>query len=174
MKRLLPIIALGVALAACNADALAPTATVRLVGVTPTGGSVGVATDAAIVLTWDHAMHPGMEAYVDLHRGGLDGPIVPMTCAWSADSTALTCIPQQPLEPATRYTLHVGGGMLAHDGGTVDMTPGMGMGGAWATDSMMNGGNMMGGGRHGGGAMTGDGWSHGNHPYGMVFEFTTA
>jgi hypothetical protein len=46
------------------------------------------------------------------------------------------------------------------------MTPGMGMGGAWVSDSMMGG--MPGP----GGGMMGDGWRDGEGHQGMMFAFT--
>ena len=45
---------------------------------------------------------------------------------------------------------------------------GSGMGGQWATASMMGNGMGM------AGSMMGTGWRHSNGTYGMVFSFTTA
>ena len=50
-----------------------------------------------------------MEQYVDLHEGDLDGPLVPIRCAWSSDRITLGCTPDAPLKARTRYSLHVGG-----------------------------------------------------------------
>jgi hypothetical protein len=52
--------------------------------VAPAGGSVAVATDAPLVLTFNHAMMTGMEQFIDLHFGDAAGPLVPMGCTWSA------------------------------------------------------------------------------------------
>lgn len=59
---------------------------------------------------------------------------------------------------------HVGGGMMDTDGQGLGMGQfGMGMGGRWATRSMLGGQS----------GMMGTGWTHGNGSYGMLFEFTT-
>ena len=51
---------------------------------------------------------------------------------------------------------------------------GAGMGGQWATESMMTGGTQHGGGMGPGGGMMGQGWQHpSNGSYGMLFSFTT-
>jgi len=104
-----------------------------------------------------------MEQYARLHEGDVTGPIVPGTWTWSGDRTVLTFVPAQPFKALTQYTVHLGGGMRADDGGYVDYGSCVEQhGGQWAN------GNMMGGG------MMGDGWQHPNGSYGMVFSFTTA
>jgi hypothetical protein len=110
-----------------------------------------------------------MEQYVDLHMGDLSGPLVPMGCAWSANQTTLVCTPLSPLQPGTRYTIHVGGGMVDANGQVIDMdTYGPALGGQWVQGGMMGAG-------HGGTAwgMMGAGWHHSNGAYGMAFTFTT-
>jgi hypothetical protein len=109
-----------------------------------------------------------MEQFVDLHDGTTAGPVHPMNCAWSADRTKLTCTPTTPLQAQTTYTLHMGAGIMAAAGGTVDMSPGTGMGGQWLMGSMM-------GGQHAGEPMSmmGGDWRGSNGSYGMMFTFTT-
>jgi hypothetical protein len=84
----------------------------------------------------------------------------------------MTFTPEQPLAPATDYTIHLGGGMMDAEGNPVDMgTHGEMMGGMWAGESMMMGGGMMGGGTH---EHMGEGWENPeNGSYGMIFTFTT-
>ena len=138
--------------------------------VSPQGGATGVATEAAIVIQFDVAMGSGMEQYVDLHRGDLSGPIVPMSCSWSGDRATLTCRPATALQPHTTYAVHVGGGMLSLGGRPIDYAQyGPMMGGQWIMGGMM-------GASHGGTPwpMMGSGWRNGNGSYGMVFSFTTA
>ncbi len=50
------------------------------------------------------------------------------------------------LKSATKYTIHLGGGMMDASGRPVNMDPGEMMGGQYAGGSMMGGGGMMGGG----------------------------
>lgn len=166
---LLTLTVAPLALGACSGDPTSPALTARVVSVVPSGGATGVDPNAPIVVTFSHAMRSGMEQYVALHEGDVTGPVVAGIWAWSDDRTALTFTPAQPLKSQTTYTLHLGGGMRATDGGFVDYGPCIGQyNGQWATQDMMGGGMM------GGGNMMGSGWRHPNGTYGMVFTFTTA
>jgi hypothetical protein len=157
------------ALSACSDSAFAPALTASVVSVAPTGGSTGVDPNEPIVVTFSHAMQPGMEQYAALHEGDVTGPTVPGAWAWSGDRTTLTFTPAAPLKPHTQYTLHLGGGMRVTDGGFVDYGSCVGQhGGQWATQQMMTGGMMS------GESMMGSGWRHPSGAYGMVFTFTTA
>lgn len=178
--RSMAAVALVSAVAACSGETTAPQATpepTALLSVQPAGGSVDVSVGAQVVVTFDHGIADGMEEYVDLHKGSLSGPAVGGTWVLSTDQTRLTFTPASPLEPATTYVVHIGGGMMDEDGDLVDLEMhGLGMGGAWATGAMMTGGmgGMMGG-QTGMGGHMGSGWESptgGN--YGMVFTFTTA
>ena len=169
--------AAALAATACADGPTAPAVTARIVALVPTGGATSVEATAPIVITFSRPMPAGMEQYLALHEGGLDGPVVPMTCTWSGDRTTLTCTPQAPLAPATRYTLHLGGGMRDEMGGGLDYEQCMAQhDGQWATSAMMGHGPGpgMGGGMMGDSSMMGPGWRHANGSYGMVFTFTTA
>ena len=156
------------ALGACSGGPAAPALTARVVSVVPSGAATGVDPNSPIVVTFSHPMQPGMEQYAALHEGDVTGPVVAGTWAWSDDRTALTFTPAQPLKAQTQYTLHLGGGIRARDGGFVDYGSCVGQhSGQWATQEMMGGGMM-------GGNMMGTGWRHPNGTYGMVFTFTTA
>ena len=160
------VLALAV-LSACQSNAVAPSLTTHVVTVVPAGGATGVDPTAPIVATFSHAMQAGMEQYVALHQGDVAGPVVPGAWMWSDDRTTLTFTPLQPLAPHATYTLHLGGGMRASDGGFVDFEHCVAQhGGAWATGSMMTGGRMN--------DMMGAGWRHPNGSFGMTFTFTTA
>jgi hypothetical protein len=158
-------------------DPAAPTAT-DIVSMTPQGGASNVDPTGPFLFGFNGAMMPGMEQYIDLHRGDVSGPIHPMTCSWTADYTALTCTPVTPLESRTRYTLHLGGGMMGANGEPVHMDPGPWMGG-WAQAGTPMGPGMMGGPMNGpthAGApwtMMDAGWRHANGTYGMAFPFET-
>lgn len=177
MKHVTRLGRLALALAAWSATACSggdsPTlpGQTALAEVTPAGGSTSVNPNTPVVVTFDGAMMSGMQAYVDLHRGDVSGPRVAGTWDMSEDHSRMTFTPDQPLEPNTTYTIHLGGGMMDESGETVDLEDhGPGMGGAWASEEMMGGG-MMGGGQdeH----MGGD-WRHPNNgSYGMIFSFTT-
>lgn len=141
-----------------------------LVSVTPTGGSVGVSTSTAVQLRFGVAMAAGMEQYVDLHLGDVEGPVVPIGCVWSPDRTTLTCTPTAVLAPRTAYVLHVGGGLMTQDHQSIDYGHyGPAMGGGWLMGGMMG----LGHAGHGWATMA-PGWRHPNGSYGMVFPFTTA
>jgi len=138
--------------------------------VSPTGGQAGVSVSTPIVMRFGVVMGPGMEEYVDLHRGDLASPVLPMTCSWSANRTTLTCIPTSPLEPHTTYWIHLGGGLMTETGEAIDYNRyGPTMGGQWIQGGMM-------GGSHGGRPWNtlGAFWHHSGGDYGMAFPFTTA
>jgi hypothetical protein len=141
-----------------------------LLSLVPQGGMVGVSTTTPLSFRFGGPMAPGMEQYFDLHMGGIDGPVVPMSCGWSADRTTLTCTPGAPLLPRTTYAVHIGGGMMDASGRPASFDAyGPMMGGQWIVGGMMTD-------NHGGGSwsMMGPGWRHTNGSYGMVFTFTTA
>jgi hypothetical protein len=152
--------------AACG-DPAGPEAT-TLIDISPAPAATGVATTTALTFTFSRPMMSGMEQYLDLHQGGIGGPVIPMSCGWDAGQTTLTCTPAAPLAPGTQYTVHLGTGMTDESGGMVTMQHWTGMGGQWATGGMM-------GGSHAGQAtgMMGAPWRHGSDHYGMLFEFTT-
>lgn len=172
----LMVVALPMLAAGCGSDADMmtgpgglPGAGTMLLSVTPAGGATGVPTNSTMVLRFSAPMASGMEPFVDLHSGGLEGPIIAMRCDFSADRTTLTCAPGAALAPRTIYTLHVGGGMRDSFGRTIDMGQyGAGMSGQWIMGSMM-------GSSHGGSAwgMMGGNWQGTNGSYGMAFQFTT-
>lgn len=170
-------VALLVGIAACSEGPVTPgTDDALMLSVQPSGGSVGVGVGSEVVVTFDHALGAGMEAYVALHEGSLQGPVVEGTWEMSSERTALTFKPKAPLRRATTYVIHLGGGMSAANGHRVNLgVHGMAMGGQWATGSMMGG--MSGGMGMGsvGAGMMGSGWKHpSNGSYGMAFTFTTA
>jgi len=140
-----------------------------LASVMPSGNAVAVPTSTTIVMRFNHGMAAGMEKNTDLHEGDTGGPVVPWSCAWSSDRATLTCQPATPLKPQTRYTIHMGDGMMDSDDHPVGMDPGLMMGGQWLMPGMM-------GGMHAGEPMPmmGTGWVGSNGSYGMVFSFTTA
>lgn len=148
----------------CGSDMMDADAATQLLSVSPQGGATAVATTTDIVLTFSGSMTAGMEQYLALHKGGLTGPTIQISCAWSNSHTTLTCHPGSPLELATRHTIHMGGGMMDASGQRIGMERhGMSMGGQWVTSDMMGGQT----------GMMGEGWRHANGSYGMAFEFTT-
>ncbi len=169
----------GLALGACSTGTTElenTTQAAALLSVQPVAGTTGVAVGTEVVVTFDHAMAEGMESYADLHEGSLTGPRVEGIWALSTDRTKLTFTPATALKAATTYVIHIGGGMMDAEGHEVDLgMHGTGMGGQWATESMMTGGmgGMMGGGTMG--QHMGTGWENPvDGTYGMVFTFTTA
>ena len=140
------------------------------ISVSPAGGQGGVSLATSIVMRFGVAMEADMEEYVDLHQGDLTGPVVPMSCGWSADRTTLTCSPAAPLEPHTTYWIHLGGGLMDEAGDPVDYDQyGPMMGGEWIQGGMMSG-------SHAGSpwGMMGGAWHDAHGGYGMAFPFTTA
>lgn len=164
--RMTRILAAGTILlaAGCSSGMMDTGPTTQLLSVSPRGGAVDVVGMPDIALRFDQSMMPGMEQYLALHRGGLTGPTMPMNCNWSDGQKTLVCRPTQPLDSASAYTIHMGGGMMDADSRPIAMgRNGMGMGGNWATGGMM-------GGQQG---MMGAGWRDSDGSYGMSFGFTT-
>ena len=183
-RNLTPMVLIGTLLATgCGSDSTAPSnPTVQpatdVLAVSPRGGATNVDPNGPFSFRFNGAMMPGMEQYVDLHRGDVTGPTHPITCTWSGDYTTLTCGPATSLDPATWYTLHLGGGMMGANGTPIHMDPSEWMGG-WVQPGTsmgpgMTGGSMMGP-THGGDpwTMMGSGWRNANGTYGMVFPFQT-
>lgn len=151
-----------------------PDPTTSLTGMQPMGGAVDVAVGANVVVTFDHAIADGMQAYAALLEGSLAGLDVAGVWTLSENRMVLTFVPAAPLKPATTYVIQLGGAMMDANGHLVNLeTFGMGMGGLWATQTMMSGmGTGMGGQT---GTHMGTDWQHpSNGSYGMVFTFTTA
>lgn len=178
---LLAAVPIAFGLAACSGDGApaGPEGTeTLLLSVVPEGGATGVAPGEPITITFDHPMNPVMSEYADVHEGDVTGPEVEGVWSWSEGHTKLSFTPSSPFEPATTYTIHLGGGMRDAAGHYVNFEEHGGhMGGRWATSGMMGGGMGPGGGPGAGpgpGHM-GEGWQHPtNGTYGMVFTFTTA
>lgn len=166
-----PLLASLVVTACGGGDSTGPSAvaTTELVSMMPSGGSTGVSATGPMVMIFSRPMMAGMEQYLDLHQGDASGPLVAITCTWSANRQTVTCIPGQPLQPNAPYTLHVGGGMMDADDHPVGMTQHQSQtGGQWLMPGMM-------GGMHAGSPMSGmgAGWQGANGSYGMVFTFMT-
>ena len=172
---LLTVFALVVNTSGCSRDSTAPSLrpTTSLLAVDPAGGATAVSTGAVVTVGFNHAMPPGMAAYVTLHHGDVTGSLVACTVSWSTDSMSMTLAPAASLDSATMYTIHMGGGMKDTHGNPVDLTANGMMGGQWATGSMVTETGMMGGGGPMSGQEMGTGWAGTNGMYGMVFTFTT-
>jgi len=162
---------------ACGVDGTTPglEAKTLFLSVVPEGGSTGVDPAAPVEVRFDHAMMSGMEEYALLHLGGLTGPAVAGTWSLSPDRIRLTFMSDASLQAGTRYTIHLGGGMVDEGGRPIDWEMrGFDMGGQWATETMMGSGMGTGMGGVVGAGHMGSGWDHANGSYGMVFTFTTA
>lgn len=160
---------------ASSPTGVGPNTETALQTVVPRGGATDVDPADPVTVTFNHPMNPAMADYVGLHEGDVTGPEVAGTWSWSEDLTELAFTPDEPLKPATTYTIHLGGGLRDGWDRPVDcQTYGPGMGGQWAWGSMWGGGGPMMGGGAGGGSHMGDGWQHANGSYGMIFSFTTA
>ena len=157
----------ALATSACDGNMMSAEPLTELAAVIPTGGAVDVSVHTNVTIQFTHPMMAGMEAYVALQEGDPTGPVVHGSWAWSQDRTSLAFTPAEPLRAHTRYTIHVGGGMMDANGGPLGFEQHGGrMGGLWANTQMMSGGW--------GPSMMGTGWRHANGSYGMVFSFTTA
>ena len=171
-RRILPILALSalvLTMSACQDVPAEPTDEFGLTHVVPAGGSTDVDPNGPISVKFSHPLAAGMEMYLALHEGDLNGPVVSGEWGWSDDGLTLTFTPDEPLKSQTLYTIHIGGGIQDATGRTCNFdAAGQQFGGHWATQGMMGGGTMGGMGRH-----TGSGWQHSNGFYGLLFTLTT-
>jgi Big-like domain-containing protein len=169
MSRLLILAALAGTVSSTNMTCSLGTSpsTVTLIMVMPGPSATAVDPSTLISLQFGQPMMAGTEQFVDLHRGGITGPTVPMNCAWSPDMVTLTCAPTPPLATGTHYTIHVGAGVTDADGQVIELSHWTTKGGQWATSGMKDG-------THDGQPldMLGPGWKQGSH-CGMLFGFTT-
>ena len=162
------VLAGGVAAGACSdggptgADATVVTA------VTPVGGAVAVEPTTPIEIAFSRSMMSGMEVYAALHRGTVAGPEVSGAWTWADDHMTLRFTPDAPLDSATAYAIHLGGGMMDGDGNALSYDSCLGdYGGDWVTAETMGGGMM------GTRDMMGPGWRGMNGMYGVMFAFRT-
>ena len=165
-----PWVGLGLALflAACS-ESPADVGSTSLLTVAPSPGAVSVEVDTRIEVRFD-APIAAFGGPIALQVGDCPGPVVAGTWSRMADGMGLDFTPDQPLDPSTRYTVHVGGGMTDAEGATVDLERhGLGLGGTWVTLEMVMGMPGMGmGPLHGGPE-----WLYPNGMYGLAFAFTT-
>lgn len=155
------------AAASCSSDDVAgpdaPDLAV-LLEVVPRGGQIGVDPTGTLFAHFNHPMREDMHNFASLHDGDLDGPEVPGAWGWSHEYHRLNFAPHEPLHEHSRYTLHLGGGLMDQHGHHVDFQRhGFEMGGQWAHGGMMGPAH-----RH-----ESPGWRHQNGSYGMFFVFTT-
>lgn len=94
---------IAILISACSSNPTTVTTdpSAQLMSVSPRGGSAGVSMMPSISLTFSQPMAAGMERYVALHRGGLTGPTMPMTCNWSDGQKTVTCSPNDTLASGT-------------------------------------------------------------------------
>lgn len=121
MKYLAGALTLVALLAACGSEAAGPEDGPRLVRVFPEGRLLDL--DASVALEFSRPMMPGEEGRVSLLRA--DGSTVAVTSMWSDDGRTLLLDPNDPLEAATTYTIHVVGGMHDRDHTPMRMDRGM-------------------------------------------------
>ena len=172
MNRKLKVASLTLLVLACS-DSPTEVGTTVLLSVTPMDGATDVGTTPAIEVRFDRPVPPGTAELFALQLGDCPGPVVPGFWGESPDRRVFTFLPMAPLEPGTRYTIHVGGGIPDGDGALVDLEMnGPALGGMWVTESMVLGMNGM-----GMGSMvshSGPGWRGPNGFYGLAFDFTTS
>lgn len=174
-KKITAIVALAAAtmVAGCSNDSTSPVVTETvLLDVIPPGGATGVDPAAPIVVTFDHPIGWGMEAYAELHEGDVNGVVVSGTWDLSDDRGTLTFTLDEPLKSAMTYVIHLGGGIMDAQNRYLNWERyGFQLGGEWCTGEQMGPGP---GGPMGPQYHQGPGWQHANGMYGMLFTFTTA
>jgi hypothetical protein len=153
---------------ACGDTPTEQVGSTALVSVIPADGAEGVASSAPIEVAFDRPIATGVHP-IALQVGACPGPVVMGTWIRSADGLTLTFTPSQPLEPMTRYTIHVGGQLTDMDRAIVDLERnGLSLGGMWVTRMMVMGMTMSMGALH-----SGPEWLYPNGMYGLAFDFTT-
>jgi len=162
------VLLVGGAAVACSDSPTTGSDVAVVTAVTPTGGAVGVQRDTPIEIDFSRTMLDGVEADAAVHLGGVTGPEVNGTWTWMDDHMRLRFTPDAPLDSATMYTIHLGGGMMDADGNAMNYDSCLSAyGGDWVTSEMLSGGTM------GSGDMMGPGWRNANGMYGVMFTFQT-
>ena len=163
------VLGLLMALAACSGTPTQVGST-ALLTVVPAAGATNVDINAIIEVRFDNPVNPGTMQPIALQVGNCPGPVVMGTWVRTADGLGLRFEPLQPLDPATQYTIHVGGGVTGSEGAIVDLDlRGPALGGAWVTREMVLGMTGMGMSQ----THSGQEWLSPNGMYGLAFIFTT-
>ena len=133
-------ILLTLLLAACSASTPVEVGSTALLTTVPVAGAAGVDVNAQIEVRFDSPIAPGAGHPIALQVGDCPGPVVAGTWSRTADGMGLRFTPTQPLDPSTRYTIHVGGGVTDADGGIINLDlNGPALGGTWVTLEMVMG-----------------------------------
>ena len=168
------LIAVAALFAAACSDTPTAVETAALMSVAPADGMSNISTNPTIEVRFDAPVAQTATTLIALQMGDCPGPVVSGTWSRSAEGTVLSFMPMHPLDPGTRYTIHLGGGITSKDGTSVDMeTHGPGLGGMWVTQAMVMGMNNMGMGMASMVSHAGPGWRHANGFFGLAFDFTT-
>lgn len=163
-------ILLTLLLAACSTSTAVEVGSTALLTTIPAAGAADVDTNAQIEVRFDSPIAPGAGHPIALQVGDCPGPVVAGTWSRTADGMGLSFTPTQTLDPSTRYTIHVGGGMTDADGGIINLDlNGPALGGTWVTLEMVMGMTAMGMGP----SHSGPQWLSLNGMYGLAFAFTT-
>ena len=121
-------------------------------------------------MRFDSPIAPGAGHPIALQVGDCPGPVVAGTWSRTADAMGLSFTSTQPLDPSTRYAIHVGGGLTDADGAIINLDlNGPALGGTWVTLDMVMGMTGMGMGQ----SHSGPEWLYLNGMYGLAFTFTT-
>ena len=163
-------ILLTLLLAACSTSTPVEVGSTALLTTIPAAGGAGVDVNAQIEVRFDSPIAPGAGHPIALQVGDCPGPVVAGTWSRTADGMGLRFTSTQPLDPSTRYTIHVGGGLTDADGAIINLDlNGLALGGTWVTLDMVMGMTGMGMGR----SHSGPDWLYLNGMYGLAFAFNT-
>ena len=108
-------------LAACSTSTTLEVGSTALLTTSPAAGASGVDANVEIVVRFDSPVSPGTNHPIALQVGDCPGPVVAGTWSRTADGMGLTFASTQPLDPSTRYTIHVGGGLTDADGAIINL-----------------------------------------------------
>ena len=163
-------ILLTLLLAACSTSTSVEVGSTALLTTNPAAGTAGVDVKAQIEVRFDSPIAPGAGHPIALQVGDCPGPVVAGTWSRTADGMGLRFTSTQPLDPSTRYTIHVGGGLTDADGAIINLDlNGLALGGTWVTLDMVMGMTGMGMGQ----SHSGPDWLYLNGMYGLAFGFNT-
>lgn len=167
MKRLGVLLLLGLGPVACDEPGpQAPADAVMVDAVVPAPGATGVDPSTLVTVRFSQPIAAGTDAWFDVHRQGIAGPVVAGHWIWSADLRTATFHPDHPLGPGEMHAIHLGAGIRSASGAALNFTHCVEAGGQWAFGQP--------GWHHGEGGPHGDrGWMHSNGSYGVMFGFTT-
>ncbi len=121
---LIVIVAAAVYISGCGGGSsiAAPqsrTTSARILSISPSDGTSGVATDTVFTVSFSQPMNmSSVDDNIHVYQGtGTSGSSLTGNISWNDMHTMMTFVPDQGFMPGTTHTVHFGTGMMSESGG---------------------------------------------------------